>query len=158
MQDTSYLFLWFCLQHGHCFGYHIIPGSEGQKQPALSLYSHLECPPDIVLCDFACSLSEYTHNRKSGYFQNTRFYHDVFHDFTHKCTQAFRCDKLRGFKTVNSRICEQLNRFIQNVKTSSKLMSQCHFSFCLQFFINFWYSQKNETFSRKRNIAICGEM
>ena len=67
-------------------------------------------------------------------------------------------DKLRGFKTVNSSICEQFNSFIKNVKTSSKLMSQCHFSFYLQFFINVWNTQKYETFSRKKNIAICGEM
>ena len=132
-QGTPYIFLWFCPQYGYCFGYHIIPGSERRKDPASSLYSHLECPPDIVSYDFACSLSEYTHNRESGYLQNTHFYHDVFHGFTHKCTPAFRCDKLKAFKTVNSSICEQFNSFIQSMKTSSKLMPQCHFSFYLQF-------------------------
>ena len=31
-KGMSYLFLWFCLQHGHCYGYHVIPESEGRIQ------------------------------------------------------------------------------------------------------------------------------
>ena len=103
-------------------------------------------PTRYSIVQFCCSLSEYTHSRESGYFQNTRFDHDVFHGFTHKCTPAFRCDKLRGFKAVSSSICEQFNSFIQNVETSSKLMSQCHFSLYLQFFI------KRLEYTKARNI------
>ena len=157
-QGTSYLFLWFSLQHGHCYGYHIIPGSEGRKDAAASLYTHTETAPDVILYDFACSLSEYCRNRELGYFQNTRFYHDVFHGFSHKCTLAFSCGKLRGFKTVSSSIWEQFNSFIQNIKTSAKLISQCHFTFYLQFFIDVWNKQKLKTFERNKNIAIYGKI
>ena len=141
-KGTSYLFLWFCPMHGHCYGYHIIPGSEGRKDPAASLYAYSEVPPDVVLYDFACSLSEYVHNRESGFFASTRFYHDIFHGFTHKCTSAFRYDKLNGFGDINSSICEQFNSFLQKIKTSAKLMSQVHFSFFVQFFIHQWNKQK----------------
>ena len=34
LKGTNYMFLWFCPQHGHCYGFHIIDGSEGRKDPA----------------------------------------------------------------------------------------------------------------------------
>ena len=110
---SSYLVLWFCPEHGHCFGFHIIPGSEGRKDPAASLYTHLETAPDTILYDFACSLSEYCKNREAGFFRSSQFYHDVFHGYTHKCSSAFRCEKLAGFSKVNTSICEQFNSFIK---------------------------------------------
>ena len=85
LQHLRHLFACYVIvMHGHCYGYHIIPGSEGRKNPAASLYAYSEVPPDVVLYDFACSLSEYVHNRESGFFASTRFYHDIFHGFTRK--------------------------------------------------------------------------
>jgi len=152
-KGISYLFLWFCPIHGHCLGYHVIPGSEGRKDPAASLYTHLPDAPSEIFYDYACSLSEYTHNRESGYFKNTRFFHDIFHGFTHKCSKAFHCDRLDGFNGVNSSICEQFNSFIQNIKSSSKLMTQCHFSFFIQFFINIWNEKKFQSFQSRIRVA-----
>ena len=62
-KGVSDLFLWFCPQHGHCYGFHVIPESEGRKDPHASLYTHLETAPATVFYDFACSLSEYAKNR-----------------------------------------------------------------------------------------------
>jgi len=152
-KGVSYLFLWFCPLHGHCLGYHIIPGSEGRKDAAASLYTHLPTPPEEIFYDFACSLSEYNHNRESGYFKNTRYYHDVFHGFTHKCSKVFRCDRLNGFGGLNTSICEQFNSFIQNIKVSSKLMNQAHFNFYLQFFIHIWNQKKQKSFEKRSFIA-----
>lgn len=154
-KGTSYLFLWFCPIHGHCLGYHVIPGSEGRKDAAASLYTHLPEAPEEIFYDFACSLSEYNHNRESGYFSNTRYYHDVFHGFTHKCSKGFRSDRLLGFNGLNTSICEQFNSFVQNIKTSSKLMTQSHFSFFLQFFINIWNEKKFASFQERIRIAKC---
>ena len=156
-QGTSYLFLWFCPVHGHCYGFHVIPESEGRKDPAASLYTHLENAPDLVLYDFACSLSEYCKNRESGYYKNTRFCHDIFHGYTHKCSPAFRCDKLHGTSILNTSICEQFNAFIQKIKSSSKLMTQCHFTFYLQFFIHIWNQDKKRNFQKKNNISSASE-
>ena len=64
----------------------------------------------------------------SGFFAKTRFSHDVFHGFTHKCSSAFKCSRLLGTTAVNSSICEQFNANIQKIKRSSKLMSQNHFN------------------------------
>ena len=110
-RDVSYLFLWFCPRHGHCYGFHIIPGVEDRKDPAASLYTHIEKAPDVITYDFCCGLSEYVHNREIGFFKNTRFFHDVFHSYTHKCTPAFRCNKAIGFDGVNSSI--QIDETIQ---------------------------------------------
>ena len=94
----TYLFIWFCPDHGHCLGFHTIPGSERRKDPAAVLYIHKELPPKIVFYDHGCSLSEYVKNRESGFFKNTRFYHDIFYGFTHKCSPALRCSTLNGFE------------------------------------------------------------
>ena len=142
----SYLFLWFCPQHGHCYGFHIIPGAEGRKDSAASLYTHIVKAPDVIMYDFCCGLSEYVHNRESGFFRKTRFFHDVFHSFTHKCTPAFRCNKLFGFDGVNSSICEQFNSFLQNIKTSAK---RCH-KLILRFTCNFLFISGT---ARKANLS-----
>lgn len=152
-RGTSFVFLWFCPRHGHCYGFHIIPASEGRKDPAASLYTHCKEAPKDVMYDFACSLSEYSHNGESGYFSKTRFFHDVFHGYTHKCSKAFRANRLLGFGSVNSSICEQFNSFIQNIKTSARLMSQSHFCFYLQFFIHIGNKKKRLSFKKHTIIA-----
>lgn len=152
-KGTTYLFLFFCPIHGHCYGYHIIPFSEGRKDPSAALYTHLATPPESVFYDFSCSLSEYCLNRESGYFANTRFFHDVFHGYTHKCSQVFKSNRLRHYDQINSSICEQFNSFLQCVKSSAKLMTQTHFSFFLQFFIYMWNAKKKRSFQGRLNIA-----
>uniref|UniRef100_A0A7M5UHH5 HMG domain-containing protein n=2 Tax=Clytia hemisphaerica TaxID=252671 RepID=A0A7M5UHH5_9CNID len=154
---TSYLFAWFCPLHGHCYGYHVIPFSEGRKDPFSSLYMFCELPPDVVLYDFGCQLDEYCRNRESGFFCCTRFFHDIFHGYNHVCGSTFRCDRLNGFHVMNTSICEQFNSFLQCIKRSAKLMSQTHFNFYLQFFIHVWNMKKQTSFEAKINIADCCE-
>ena len=155
-KGMTYLFLWFCPAHGHCYGFHVIPGSEGRKDAASSLYSFLEKAPDVVFYDFACSLDEYTKNRENGYFNNTTFFHDIFHGYTHKCSNVFKSNRLLGFNGINTSICEQFNSFIQCIKASSKLMTQEHFMFYLQFFIHQWNMQRKKSFLKKLSIVIAG--
>ncbi|XP_047139988.1 uncharacterized protein LOC124815374 [Hydra vulgaris] len=154
-KGVSFLFLWFCPIHGHCYGFHIIPGSEGRKDPHASLYTHLEVAPENIVYDFACSLSEFCHNRESGYFKNTSFFHDVFHGYTHKCADVFRCNRLGNFYPINSSICEQFNSFLQNIKYSAKLMTQTHFCFYLQFFIHIWNQRKKNLFEKRIIVSEC---
>ena len=113
----TYLFLWFSPRHGHCYGFYIIPGSEGRKDPVAALYTHMEIPPKCIFYDHAFSLSEYVKSRESGFFKNTRVFHDVFHGFTHKCLTSFRYADLNCFSQVNTSICEQFNSYIQIIKS-----------------------------------------
>ena len=52
-RGSTFLFLWFCPLHGHCYRDH---RSEGRRDSACSLYNHLEVAPEIIYYDFACSL------------------------------------------------------------------------------------------------------
>ena len=68
----GYLFLWFCPIHGHAYGFHLIQGGEGHKDPFASLYKYLETPPKDVFYDFACQLSEYCLNREPELFKKKK--------------------------------------------------------------------------------------
>ncbi|CAG2250921.1 unnamed protein product [Mytilus edulis] len=82
-RGTSTLFLWFCSSDGHCYGFYMT-NAEGRKDPAASLYSHLEHPPTNIFYDCSCNLQEYCLNIESGYYRYVRFFHDIFHGYSHK--------------------------------------------------------------------------
>ena len=147
---TSYLLLWGFF---HCYSFHVIPGSEGRKDAAASLYMHSTEAPTELLYDFTCSLFEFNQDRESGFFSDTRYFHDIFHGFTHTCTKTFRSNRWLGFSNLNTSIWEEFNSYIQNIKTSAKLMTQCHFTSYLQFFIHQWNKQKCSTFEMRRPIV-----
>ena len=84
------------------------------------------------------------------------FFHGMFHGYTHKCTKAFRCNRLLGFSVVNSSISKQFDSYIQKIKASARLMSQAHFILYLQFFIHRWNQMKFESFRKKLRNAVSG--
>ena len=149
LKSTTYMFLWFCPQHGHCYGFHIIDGSEGRKDPANSLISYLKVAPQVIFYDFACSLEEYCFNRESGYFGNTKFYHDIFHGLSHSCSRAYNSKVLSGVRGVNTSICEQFNSYLQCIKASAKHMSQVNVMFFAQYTIHIWNKSKKKSFEKK---------
>ena len=67
----GYMFLWFCPIHGHCYGFHMIAGAEGRKDPFCSLFKYCETMPDHVHFDFACQLSEHCLSREPQLFKHT---------------------------------------------------------------------------------------
>jgi len=152
---TSTLFLWFCADHGHCYGFHMTT-NEGRKDPSPSLYSYLETPPDDVFYDFACGLQEYCLNRESGYYKDVRFFHDIFHGYSHKCSSAYKSSRLQGFESVNSEVCEQFNTYLQCIKKSARQMTMSHFCCYVQFFLHAWSEKKKNTYQRKLNVALKG--
>ena len=50
----GYMFLWFCPIHGHTYGFHLIEGGEGQKDPFCSLVKYIEEMPEEIFYDAAC--------------------------------------------------------------------------------------------------------
>jgi hypothetical protein len=145
----SYMFLWFCPVHGHCYGFHLVPSSEGRKDPFYSLYKYLPEPPEEVFYDFACSLSEYSLNRAPKYARNIRFFHDVFHGFNHKCGFGFRSRRIPELQDYNTEVCEQFNSFIQCIKYTASHLSQPHFCLFMQFFIYLYNKDKTAKFEKK---------
>ena len=152
----GYIFLWFCPLHGHCYGYHLISGGEGRKDPFASLYKYLEEPPEELFYDFACGLQEYCLNRCPDFFKNTRFWHDVFHGFSHKCSPSLKSSRIPALCTVNTEICEQFNSYIQSIKYTATHLSHEHFCFFLQFFIHRWNIRKSEKYKNIYDVAVSG--
>ncbi len=145
-RGSTFIFFWLCPLHDHCYGGHIVSGSEGRKDPHFSLYAHMEKAPKIVFYDFACSLHEYSSNRESGFFKHTRFYHDIFHGYSHVCSSCFKAHRLKGLEAFNTSICEQFNSFLQCVKSSARQMSQTNFMFFMQYFVHQWNLKKAKKF------------
>ena len=54
----GYMFIWFGHIHWHTYGFHLIDGGEGQKDPFSSLFKFKEEMPKHISYDFACGLSE----------------------------------------------------------------------------------------------------
>ena len=48
----------FCPIHHHCYGFHIVDGSEGRKDQFLAMYCHLPKAPRWFFYDFACKAEE----------------------------------------------------------------------------------------------------
>lgn len=152
----GYMFIWFCPLHGHCYGFHLIKGGEGRKDPFSSLFKYLPEPPSHVFFDFACALSEYCLNREPEFFKNTRFWHDIFHSFPHKCGPNFRSVRIKGLEGVNSEICEQWNSYLQCIKYTASHLSQEHMMFFVQFLMYLKNMDKTKRFKSQAAIALAG--
>ena len=150
------MFLFFCPLHGHSYGFHIIDGAEGRKDPFSALVKYCKDMPQEIYYDFACQLSEYCYNREPQLFQNTRFWHDLFHSILHKCGSNFKSTRVTGLGGVNSEICEQVNSYLQCIKYTGAHLSQEHFVFFLQFFLMLFNREKTEKFRRMAKVAIMG--
>ena len=154
----GYMFLWFCPIHGHCYGFHLISGGEGRKDPFASLYKYCTEMPEDIYYDFACQLSEYCLNREPELFKNTRFWHDLFHSIGHVCGINFKLGRVLGLEGVNTEICEQVNSFMQCIKYTGSHLSQEHFTFFVQFFLYLMNKEKTKTFCQQAAIAVAGQM
>ncbi len=151
---TTYLFLWFDPLHGHCYGFHVITTSEGRKDPFASAYMYMETPPDEVFYDFSCQLEEYSLNREPMFWRCCRFFHDLFHGFSHKCPYVYNSRRIQALDIgINTEICEQFNSYIQRIKFSARAMNQSHFMFYLQFFIHRWNEEKKCKAEKLENVA-----
>ena len=102
------MFVYFCPIHGHSYGFHLINGSEGRKDPFGALYKYKENMPKHLFYDFACQMSEYCLNREPQLFLHTKFWHDLFHSITHTCGDNFKSVCIEGMDGINTEICEQV--------------------------------------------------
>ena len=96
------IFLWFCPVHGHSYGFHLISGGEGRKDPFCSLFKYCQTMPEHIYYDFACQLSEYCLNREPELFKSTRFWYDLFHFIGHLCGINFKSGRILGKEGVNN--------------------------------------------------------
>ena len=142
---STFLFLWFCPLHGHCYGGSLVNSSESRKDSAWSLYSDLKVAPEIIY-DSASNLGEHCINREAGYFKNTQFFYDVFYSYNHTCSEIYSSKNSIHLNSVNPNICEQFNSYLQCNNSSVKQMSEGHFMFQVQYMIRLWNEKKKISF------------
>ena len=107
----GYMFLWFCPIHGHSYGFHMIAGPEGRKDPFCSLFKYCETMPDHIYFDFAYQLSKYCLNRKPELFKHTRFWHDLFNSVGHLCGINFKSGRVLDCKALTQKYVNRLTLF-----------------------------------------------
>ena len=152
----GYMFLFFCPYHGHCYGFHLIDGGEGRKDPFSAIFKYMEEAPQEIFYDFACKLQEYCLNREPEFFRSVRFWHDLFHAINHICGINFRSTRVVGLDGANSEICEQFNSYLQCVKYTGSHLGQSNFMLFVQFFIYLWNKEKTASFKQIASIALAG--
>lgn len=152
----GYIFLFFCPYHGHSYGFHIIQGGEGRKDPFSAIFKYKPTPPQELYYDFACQLTEYCLNREPGFWRCVRIWHDLFHGVTHKCHPLFISTRILGLLGTNTSICEQFNSYLQAVKYTGSHLSQLHFVLLIQFMIVQWNRAKTEKFRGIARTALQG--
>ena len=152
----GYIFLFFCPKHGHCYGFHMVDGAEGRKDPFSALYKYKPTPPKELFYDFACQFNEYSLNREPDYFKWVRAWHDLFHGCNHTCVPCFKSTRVQGLSHINSEICEQFNSYLQSIKFTGSHLSQTHFMLFTQFMIFLWNREKTKRFKRIEAVAKAG--
>ena len=113
------MFLFSCPTHGHCYGFHIVNGSEGRKDPMHALYSYSKDAPKVLFYDFACQLEEYSLNRESGFFADTSFFHDTFHGYGHTCPAVYRSSSMEMETTEMEMEMETMEMETETISTST---------------------------------------
>ncbi len=149
----GYMFLFFCPYHGHCYGFHLIEGGEGRKDPFSALLKYKPTPPKEVFYDFACQFNEYCLNREPAFFKWVRVWHDLFHGCNHKCVPCFKSTRVLGLQGLNSEICEQFNSYLQSIKFTGSHLSQTHFMLFAQFMICLWNREKTARVGQMAKVA-----
>ena len=140
----GYLFLFFCPYHGHCYGFHLVKGGEGPKDPFSALFKYKPSPPKEMFFDDACNFAEFALNREPGWFKWVRIWHDIFHGVNHVCLPLFHSKRVVGLGGLNSEICEQFNAYMKSIKFTGSSLSQVHFVLFTQFMILRWNRMKNQ--------------
>ena len=153
-QEWSRLFLWFCPIRGHCYGFYTIKGEEEREDAFSSAVKHMTKAHRELYYDFSCSDLEYSLNRDSSFFSQTRFWFDIFHSFnsfhSFRCRGNHKCADVPGLLHTNTSICEQFNSYFK--KTSNiwnTYLTQSAYCFMMQLLIRKWNEHKNE-FHRKK--------
>ena len=113
--------------------------------------------PQELFYDNACHLLEYCLNRKPALFQDTRFWHDLFHVIAHLCGINFKSMRVEGFGGINTEICEQVNSHLQAIKYTGTHLSQEHFIFFLQFLLYLLNNDKTERQHELAKLAVAGK-
>jgi len=150
------MMLAFCPTHGHVYGFHLIHGGEGRKDVLAALYKYKETAPKELYYDFACNLGEYCLNRQPKFFEDCRFWHDLFHSIPHLCGKGFRSERVEMLEDVNSEICEQFNSYLKCIKFTASHLSQSNLMLFTQWMGYLWNNDKTTRCNKVHKVLLGG--
>ncbi|KAF9531644.1 hypothetical protein CPB83DRAFT_761155 [Crepidotus variabilis] len=133
--------------HSVCYGFHIIPQSEGRNDVFSAIYTRWKKAPEVIVYDFACALQPYCMLREPEFFSDTLFVIDAFHAKGHtKCGHASfltnYLDTNPGLILVNSSAGESGNSGIRRIRKSVSYMSQDRAIIYTRVFLSIWNRQR----------------
>lgn len=116
--------LFYCLEHQNCIGFVVLPNAEGPRIVYEILATRFETPPEVVIYDNACNLSEYVLNRTPFLFRRTQFLVDEFHFKSHSiCAPTFSTGQNPCITDLlNTSLTEQRNSKLARLNRTVPLM------------------------------------
>ncbi len=156
LRGFGYMFLFFDPLHGHCYGFHLIDGGEGRKDPFSAILRFKPSPPEELFYDFACQMAEYSLNREPDFWKWVRFWHDLFHGVNHLCIPCFKSSRVESMECFNSEICEQFNAYLKAIQFTGSHLSQKHFMLFTQWMILRWNRKKTQICESIARVAFEG--
>lgn len=118
----------FWCEHGISYGFHMIETSEALRDVMCAILMHWKTAPSLIIYDNACHLMKYCHSREWGFFKNTTFLIDEFHQYNHTaCTEAhnlkrYKISRATKYLFTNSSVAESGNADLVKIKPSVHYM------------------------------------
>ncbi|KAH8920806.1 hypothetical protein BT69DRAFT_1199964, partial [Atractiella rhizophila] len=126
---TGGVFILWCLLHGFCLGFHLIPNHEGRNDFFSVLFCHFLIAPDIIVYDYACQLHRYCMAREYQFFRKSLFLTDELHGINHvSCSAATLLAHYMAtnpsYYAIRSSLCEVGNLTVKKIEKSLSFMHQ----------------------------------
>jgi hypothetical protein len=125
----------FCAKHKICLGFAVLTEPESEKSVFDMLWTRFRIPPDFVIYDNGCNLSEFGLNREPEFMKLLLALVDGLHYKGHtNCSKAFDSRIYDLYKHINTMLAEQKNAKTTVIRHNSSFMSLFTFSLTLLYF------------------------
>jgi hypothetical protein len=116
--------LYYCGLHSKCLGFTVQDSQETPRTVYEIVTTRFDRPPEFIVYDNACNLSEYCLNRVPHHFRYTQFMVDGFHFKSHSnCATTFDSGEYKSlFKRMNTSLNEQKNSQLTRIKYTAPKM------------------------------------
>ena len=150
--QRSGLWIYTCMKHQTIVGFHVMGFAEGRRDCLLPLYKFKENPPEVIFCDTACLCEEAGMNWLPHFYKHTKFYHDIFHGYTHVCSGCFDSTRSPKYNEISTSLVEQCNSYLQGLRgvCRSGSMKLSTFMFWTEVFVTEWNFRKLKLSTMKK--------
>ena len=97
-----------------------------------------------IIYDNSCKCKEYGLNRETQRFMNIQITTDKFHEDNHtSCASSFKSSEYTCLTDCNTEACEQTNRTLRRISSSSTYMNTTLFLRSISLFLGYQNMKKN---------------